>query len=234
MVNRAQIRNEILAALPRNEFESLGQHLSHVTVVSGQVLHEPDSPIEDVYLMDEGVVSLTANTQGVGQVEVGLTGREGFVGTSAILNSAPHAVHRAFIQVQGSGYRVRASAFRCACDQSVSLRTRCLRYIEFAMVQTSQVAACNVQHNLTERLARWLLMVRDRIDSDNIPMTQEFMSFMLGVRRSGVSVAASTLQAGGLIRVQRGHVALLDQAGLAAASCDCYRTIQANRDRILR
>jgi CRP-like cAMP-binding protein len=228
MVNRAQIRNEILAGLPSREIESLRPHLNHVTVVSGQALHEPDSPIEDAFFMDEGVVSLTANTQGVGHVEVGLTGREGFVGTSAILNSEPYAVHRAFIQVQGSGYRVRASALRRACDQSASLRTRCLHYIEFAMVQTSQVAACNAQHNLAERLARWLLMVRDRIDSDNIPMTQEFMSFMLGVRRSGVSVAASTLQAGGLIRVQRGHVVLLDPAGLSAASCDCYHTIQAN------
>jgi CRP-like cAMP-binding protein len=227
------IRNELLAGLPTSEIEGLRPHLNHVTVVSGQVLHEPDSPIEDVFFMEEGVVSLTANTEGIAQVEVGLTGREGFVGTSAMLNSVPYAVHRAFIQVQGNGYRVRASAFRCACDRSASLRTRCLRYIEFAMVQTSQVAACNARHNLTERLARWLLMVRDRVGSDNIPMTQEFMSFMLGVRRSGVSVAASTLQAGGLIRVQRGQVVLLDQAGLTAASCDCYRTIKANRDRIL-
>jgi CRP-like cAMP-binding protein len=102
------------------------------------------------------------------------------------------------------------------------------------MVQSSQVAACNARHNLPKRLARWLLMDRDRIDSDNLPMTPEFLSVMLGVRRSGVSVAASTLQAGGLIRVQRGHVMILDQVGLAAASCDCYRTIQASHERILR
>jgi hypothetical protein len=91
------IRNELLAGLPTSEIEGLRPHLNHVTVVSGQVLHEPDSPIEDVFFMEEGVVSLTANTEGIAQVEVGLTGREGFVGTSAMLNSAPYAVHRAFI-----------------------------------------------------------------------------------------------------------------------------------------
>ena len=101
------------------------------------------------------------------------------------------------------------------------------------MVQTSQVAACNARHNLPERLARWLLMVRDRTDSDNLPMTQEFLSVMLGVRRSGVSVAASTLQAAGLVRILRGHVLILDHDGLATAACDCYRIIQQNRDRIL-
>ena len=101
------------------------------------------------------------------------------------------------------------------------------------MVQTSQVAACNARHNLPERLARWLLMVRDRTDSDNLPMTQDFLSVMLGVRRSGVSVAASTLQAGGLIRVLRGQIMIQDHAGLAGAACDCYRMIQQNRDRIL-
>jgi CRP-like cAMP-binding protein len=101
------------------------------------------------------------------------------------------------------------------------------------MAQSSQVAACNVRHNLPERLARWLLMIRDRVDSDKLPMTQEFLSVMLGVRKSGVSVAASTLQAGGLIRVLREHVLVLDHGGLAAASCDCYRMIQASRERIL-
>jgi CRP-like cAMP-binding protein len=100
------------------------------------------------------------------------------------------------------------------------------------MVQTSQVAACNARHNLPERLARWLLMVRDRIDSADLPMTQEFLSVMLGVRRSGVSVAASTLQAGGLIRLSRGHVTILDHDGLTTAACDCYRLIEQSRDRI--
>ena len=102
-----------------------------------------------------------------------------------------------------------STALRSAVEQSESLRHRCLRHVEMLMVQTSQVAACNARHNLPERLARWLLMVRDRTDSDSLPMTQEFLSVMLGVRRSGVSVAASTLQAAGLVRVLRGHVLIL-------------------------
>jgi CRP-like cAMP-binding protein len=228
----ATFRNHILAALPNGEIELLRPHLSRMTMVSGQVLHEANSPIADVFFIENGVVSLAADTRDQGQVEVGLLGREGFAGTSAILNAEPWSVHRAFSQVPGDAYRMSSTALRSAVEQCASLRHRCLRHVEMLMVQTSQVAACNARHNLPERLARWLLMVRDRIDSDNLPMTQEFLSVMLGVRRSGVSVAASTLQAGGLIQVLRGHVKVLDHDGLAAAACDCYRIIQQNRDRI--
>jgi CRP-like cAMP-binding protein len=230
--SEAIFRNHILAALPATEIALLRPHLSRMTMVTGQVLHEANSPINDVFFIENGVVSLAADTRDQGQVEVGLLGREGFAGASVILNANPWSVHRAFSQVPGDVFRMSSTALRSAIEQSESLRHRCLRHVEMLMVQTSQVAACNARHNLPERLARWLLMVRDRTDSDNLPMTQEFLSVMLGVRRSGVSVAASTLQAGGLIRVLRGHVLILDHDGLAAAACDCYRIIQQNRDRI--
>src|SRR5690349_1094011 len=139
MAMQPQIRNGILAALPATEIESLRPHLSHVTLVSGQVLHEADSSITDVYFMNSGVASLTATTNGSDQqVEVGLTGREGLVGTSVVLSPEPYAVHRAFIQVPGEAYRINASAFCSALDRSATLRNRCLRHIEFSMVQTSQ------------------------------------------------------------------------------------------------
>jgi CRP-like cAMP-binding protein len=231
--SEAVFRNHILAALPISEIDLLRPHLSHSTLVSGQVLHEANNPITDVFFPENGVVSLAADTHDDGRVEVGLLGREGFVGSSVMLNAEPWSVHRAFTQVPGDAYRMSAAALRSAVEQSASLRHRCLRHVEMLMVQTSQVAACNARHNLPERLARWLLMVRDRIESDDLPMTQEFLSVMLGVRRSGVSVAASTLQAGGLIRVGRGHVTILDHDGLASSACDCYRMIQQNRDRIL-
>jgi CRP-like cAMP-binding protein len=231
--NVAIFRNDILAALPISDIESLRPQLNHMTLVSGQVLYELNSPITEVFFVDEGVVSLAADTHDNARVEVGLTGREGLVGASVLLNPEPYSVHRAFTQVQGGAYRMSTAAFRSAVDRSATLRDRCLRYVETLMVQSSQVAACNARHNLPERLARWLLMIRDRIDGDNLPMTQELLSVMLGVRRSGVSVAASTLQAAGLIRVHRGHVLILDHVGLAAASCDCHRTIQASRQRIL-
>jgi CRP-like cAMP-binding protein len=229
----ASFRNEILCALSDNELDLLRPHLKQVALKSGQVLHEPNSPIKDVFFVEKGVVSLTADTHDHGQVEVGLTGREGLVGASAILNPRSYSVHRAFIQAEGDAYRLSTTVLRSAVERSATLRDRCLRYLEMLMVQTSQAAACNARHNLPERLARWLLMVRDRIDSDDLPMTQEFLSVMLGVRRSGVSVAASTLQAGGLIQLSRGHVTITDHDGLAAAACDCYRLIEQSRGRIL-
>jgi len=229
----ASFRNAILAASSPEDIDAMRPHLHRVTLTSNQVLYEMDSPITDVFFVEEGVVSLAAAALNNGQVEVGLTGREGLVGAPVILNRQPYSVNRAFIQVPGAAYRMSAAVLRTVTDRSADLRDQCLRYIDFLLVQTAQVAACNARHNLPERLARWLLMVRDRIDSASLPMTQEFLSVMLGVRRSGVSVAASTLQAGGLIRVQRGHVLILDHDGLAAASCDCYRAIQSSRYRIL-
>jgi CRP-like cAMP-binding protein len=226
-------RNAILASLPTAALETLRPHLSQVTLTSGQMLHEPDNPIVDVYFVQDGVVSLTAETFDNGQVEVGLIGREGLVGISAILNAAPVAVHRAFTQVPGSALRIAVPVLRSMIEQSPKLRDNCLRYVEMLTIQTSQVAACNTRHLLPERLARWLLMVRDRIDSDDLPMTQEFLSVMLGVRRPGVSVAASTLQAGGLIHQSRGHIRIADHDGLVAASCECYRMIASSQGRIL-
>jgi CRP-like cAMP-binding protein len=226
-------RNHILAALSSSELELVEPHLSRITMVSAQVLHAANNPIHDVFFVENGVVSLAANTNDEGSVEVGLLGREGFVGSAAILNTEPWSAHQAFTQVPGDAYRMSAIALRTIIEQSASLRHRCLRHVEMLMVQTSQVAACNARHNLPERLARWVLMVRDRIDNDTLPMTQEFLSVMLGVRRSGVSVAANTLQTGGLIRVGRGHIIILDHEGLADAACECYRIIQQNRDRIL-
>jgi CRP-like cAMP-binding protein len=220
------VENRILAALPGGELETLRAHLHRVTLTSSQVLHEANSPILDVFFVAAGVVSLTADTHDNGQVEVGLTGREGFVGASVLLNPVPIAMHRAFIQVPGFAWRMTTEALRAALGQSAALRQGCLRHVEALMGQSAQVAACNARHTLPERLARWLLMVRDRMDGDVLPMTQEFLSIMLGVRRSGVSVAASTLEAAGLIRMQRGRVTVVDAVGLAAASCDCYRIIR--------
>ena len=196
-------------------------------------LHERATPIADVFFIENGITSLSADTLDEGQVEVGLTGWEGFVGATVVLNPNAVAVHRAFLQVSGSAYRMSAAALRAAIERSDSLRDRCLRYVELLMVQTSQAAACNARHNLPERLARWLLMTRDRVDTDHLPVTQEFLSIMLGVRRAGVSLAASTLQTGGLIRQSLGRITILDNSGLEAGSCDCYRIIQQSRDRIL-
>jgi len=223
-------RNEILAALPADVIEAMRPDLMHVDVRTHQTLHERGALIADVFFLESGIASLTADTLDHGQVEVGLTGREGFVGTSVVLNRNAVAVHRAFVQVDGSAYRMGADALRAAVERSHALRDHCLRYVEVLMAQTSQVAACNARHTLPERLARWLLMTRDRVDSDELPVTQEFLSVMLGVRRAGVSLAASALQSAGLIRQARGRITILDRDGLEAASCDCYAIIRRNHD----
>ena len=157
-------RNRILGSLPAHEIDVLRPYLNYVTLASNRVLHELNSPVADVFFVEEGVVSLAADTLDNGHVEVGLTGREGFVGVSTVLSSNPYSVHRAFTQVPGAAYRMSSAVLRSAIKQSVTLQDRCLRYIEFLLIQTAQVAACNARHNLPKRLARWLLMVRDRID----------------------------------------------------------------------
>jgi CRP-like cAMP-binding protein len=229
----AVFRNEILTALPPADLEPLRPQLSRVTLVSGQLLHERGSIIDDVFFMEEGVASLTADTMDNGAVEVGLIGWEGLVGVSVLLDPKAVAINRAFIQVPGAGFRMRAAVLREAVERSPSVRDCCLRYVHFTMMQTAQWAACNARHALVERLARWLLLTHDRVDGDYLPLTQEFLSLMLGVRRAGVSVAANTLQAAGLIEQARGRIKILDRAGLEAAACDCYGIIRRGREQIL-
>ena len=189
--------------------------------------------MEHVYFPEIGLASLTADTGDNGFVEVGMTGREGIVGVAALLNPEAVAVHRALVQVGGAALRIRSADLRGLVEQVPALRDRCLRYLQVLMVQTSQAAACNARHELPERLARWLLMTRDRVDSDEVPMTQEFLSYMLGVRRAGVSVVAGALQAQGLIQQSRGRMTILDRAGLEKEACPCYRLIEDSRRRIM-
>jgi len=228
-----EVRNAILRGLPPKDLAMLRPHLHLVPLVLRQVLHATGAPIHDVYFMDEGLTSLTASAGNGAEVEVGLVGREGLVGTGVLLMPDATAVHRAFIQVPGSAYRMQAATFRDAVSQFESLRDGCMRYVHFMMVQAAQCAACNARHGLPERLARWLLSSMDRTGTEEVPMTQEFLSYMLGVRRAGVSVVATGLQGEGLIRQSRGRVTLLDRLGLEAKACVCYRVIEDSRTGIM-
>ncbi len=230
---RSEFNNYILNALPAEVLDALRPYLLPVSMVPNQVMHEVATPIDDVYFVEEGLVSLTANTHDNGAVEVGITGREGLVGVSVLLNRNAIAYHRAFVQVPGSALRVRSGVMRDMANRHPALRDICLRYQQVMMVQASQAAACNARHELPERLARWLLMTHDRVDGDELPMTQEFMALMLGVRRAGVSVVASALQAQGLIRQARGRIGVVDRAGLEAEACACYRLIEACREQVM-
>ncbi len=229
----ASFRNELLRALPAGELERLRPLLVPVTLVTSQVLHEAGAPIDEVFFLESGLAFLTADTGDHGLVEVGTTGRDGLVGLPVLLSTEPISVHRAFVQIPGRAYRLRATALREMVDVLPTLRDRCLRYVQVMLMQNSQIAACNARHELPGRLARWLMMSRDRIDGDDLPMTQEFLSAMLGVRRAGISVVANALQAQGLIRQSRGRITVLDRAGLEGKACACYRMIEHNRARIM-
>ena len=226
-------RNELLRALPADELQQLRPHLAPVTLVVSQVLHEAEAPIDEVFFLESGLAFLTADTRDHGLVEVGTTGRDGFVGLPALLSPEPVSVHRAFVQMPGRAHRLRAAVLRDMAETLPTLRDRCLRYVQVMLMQNSQIAACNARHELPERLARWLMMSRDRIDGDDLPMTQEFLSAMLGVRRAGISVVANALQAQGLIRQSRGRITVLDRAGLGEKACTCYCMIERNRARIM-
>jgi CRP-like cAMP-binding protein len=226
------IRNRLLAALSASELERLRPHLDPVSLPLRQVLITAGEPIPYAYFPEVGVGSLQARLESGHLSEVGLMGRDGMVGTPIILR-AEITPTDCVIQVPGSGWRIRAAALCEAMEQSPTLNVLLLRYVHAFHNQVAQTAACNGHHHLEERLARWLLMVHDRVDGDELPLTQEFLSTMLGVRRAGVTVAAHTLQEAGLIRYQRGLITILDRAALEAAACECYAIMRQQFEQML-
>ena len=233
IVRTPEYRNALLASLPSAELEVLAPQLRPVSLVAQQVLHERGNPVEDVYFLESGVVSLTADTGDVALVEVGMTGREGLVGTAAVLTEKALSIHRGLVQQPGTAHRMSAAAFRAATLSLPQFRQRCFCQVHLTMIQTAQSAACNARHELPQRLARWLLMSHDRADGNDLPMTQEFLSYMLGVRRAGVSVVTSMLQGAGIIRQSRGRLTILDRARLETQACPCYRLVEENRMQVM-
>jgi CRP-like cAMP-binding protein len=216
------IQNELLAAMPRNAYDALAPALTPVTLAFRQVLYEPGAPITHVYFPCESMVSLLVPVADHFDVEVGMVGREGMVGASVGLGIVSSPV-RALVQGAGSALRLTAPRFRRELSLNPALQRAVNRYIHALMEQITLTAACNRFHVVEERLARWLLMTRDRMRSPDFRMTHEFLSHMLGVRRVGVTEAASSLQRQKLIEYTRGSIRILDEPGLEAASCRCYR-----------
>ena len=226
---RSPVRNAILAALPPGDASLLRPHLHRATLVASQVLYEPGVPIDAVYFLESGIASQTADTGDEGRVQVGMTGREGLVGVMSLLNANALCAQHTTMQVAGSALRMQRARFLDVVAQSPSLRAVFLRQIEGLVIQVSQSAACNARHDMTQRLARWLLMAHDRVDGDELPMTQECLARMLGVRRAGVSGVVGLLQKEGLIRQARGRITLVERAGLELKSCACYAIAETAR-----
>jgi CRP-like cAMP-binding protein len=221
----ALVRNVILLSIPDGEYAWLRPHLELVDLPQQRTLHEPGEKIEFAYFMNSGLASLVVLTRDGRSVEVAIVGREGIVGTPLAvgLNRDPY---RAIIQISGNGWGVKASVLADALRAAPELRLLLNRHVLIQGLQVAQIAACNRLHEIEQRLARWLLMCRDRVDSDLLPVTHEFLSQMLGTGRPSVTLAAGILQRAGSIENMRGTVRIVNRQHLEDAACECYQAMQ--------
>jgi CRP-like cAMP-binding protein len=219
------LQNRLLAALPPTDFSLFDSDLRASTFKQGAIVQEAGEPVDQVYFPQTGMISLLVITQeGVG-IEAATIGREGAIGLHRGLGKR-RSFTRAVIQVSGTISHISADVFERAVERSDAIKDMITHYTEVLWVEAQQIAACNAVHSAEARFARWLLQTQDRIDSDALPLTQEFLSQMLGVRRTTVTLVARALQQARLIRYRRGQIVILDRAGLEEAACECYQIIQ--------
>ena len=221
----APMRNHLLASLPPETLAALLPKLSPVILATRQVVYSQDMSIKAVYFLETGMISLVDNLEDGMRAEVGVIGREGMLGMPLLAGTNTSFVE-AQVQLPGTALRMTARDFTNEIDANVFFRRLLLRYSEALLAQVMQTAACNANHDLEQRLARWLLMAHDRADGDELLLTQDFMAMMLGVHRPSITVTAGILQRAGLIRYAAGRVTVLDRPSLEASSCECYRTVQ--------
>lgn len=224
--------NRLLDTLPKNEYNRLLPKLKTVSLVFGDVLYEPGDVIKYVYFPNDSIISLISELSETSWLGVGMVGNEGMAGVAVFLDVSLSST-RALVQGPGTAMRMSSAAVRTEANRLGSLHRLLHRYSHSLLTQVSQLSACNRFHLLEARLARWLLMTRDRLAAEEFPLTQEFLSNMLGVRREGVSKAAAALQAGKLIRYSRGMITILNCRRLEAKACQCYAIIKAETDAYL-
>jgi CRP-like cAMP-binding protein len=228
--NRSVQKNRLLAALPQEDLDQFFLDLDPVSLSLRQILCQVGAPFEHVYFIERGVASVLTTMANGTNVEVGMIGKEGVAGLPAVLGGT---ISDQLIIVQATGPALRMGAAKCAeaFDQSATVRRVFLRFTEAFLGLAGQTAACNRLHSTQQRFARWLLMAHARLEADIIPMTHEFMSLLLGVRRTGITEAAGKLQRSGSIRYHQGQVTILDHEALEATACECYG---ADQRRLLR
>ncbi|HET9868682.1 MAG TPA: Crp/Fnr family transcriptional regulator, partial [Nitrospira sp.] len=216
--------NRLLAALPAADYRRILPSLTVVPLKLKDILHRPGEPIRDVYFPGGGFCSIVTVLQDGSMVEIATIGREGMVGVSAVLDGAP-ATSATMVQGEtDTCYRMHVDAFRREIERRGAFHELMTHFTQALYGFVAQSTACNAVHSVEQRLARWLLMARDRMGRDDFPLTQEFVAMMLGASRPTVTVVAGTLQKAGLITYHRGHVTIVDGERLEAASCECYRT----------
>jgi len=219
------IANQLLAALPKKEYQALRSQLEEIPLVFEQIIYKPEVAMSDVYFPNSGIISLLAGLNERTTLEVGMVGKEGVVGL-AVFMGVKESQNRAVVQGAGSAMKMKAKAFRRECDNGGALSHLLQRYTHSLLTQITQSAVCNQFHSVEARLARWLLMTHDRMEADEFQLTQEFLSNMLAVRRECVNKAAGKMQKRKLIAYSRGRLTVLNRAGLEAISCGCYEIIK--------
>lgn len=224
-MNGRPVGNEILNAIPEAEYNRLRPELEFVQLPHHHILHEAGERLEYAYFLNEGLASLVVITSDGRSVEVSIVGHEGIVGTPLAvgLHRGPY---RTIMQISGTALRIRAEMLEALLDDMPELRLLLNRFVLIQGLQIAQIAACNRLHEIEQRLARWLLMCQDRVNSEYLPVTHEFLAQMLGTGRPSVSLAAGILQKAGTIENARGNVKILNRPELEAAACECYRAIQ--------
>lgn len=223
LLNRP-IENRILASLTGAEYDRLAPHLERVKLPQGKVLFEVGDTVRRAYFVTEGMVSMLCITEDGGTTEVAAVGYEGLVGVPIILRVGI-APYRSMVQIAGEAMSIKADALMVEFNRNLRLQDLLLKYTHAVLAQVSQSAVCNRFHTVDARLSRWLLVTRDRVQSDSFKLTQELISHMLGTPRTVVTVAANRLQDANIIRYRRGHITILDLKELELASCECYRAV---------
>jgi CRP-like cAMP-binding protein len=219
------ISNRILLALPETEFQAIRSALAFQYLPSHTSLHEPGAKLEFMHFPNAGLVSIVVVTRDGKTVEVGVVGNEGLIGTPALVGLDRYP-HRAVVQIAGDGFRIRVDVIRNALPASPFLQTLSSRHAVIQGMQAAQSAACNRLHGIEQRLARWLLMMQDRVDNSLLAITHDFLATMLGTDRPSVSLAAAMLQRKGTIEYTRGAVKIVNRKLLEEVTCECYPVIQ--------
>ncbi|MBN8993070.1 MAG: Crp/Fnr family transcriptional regulator [Rhizobiales bacterium] len=224
--------NRLLQALPVAEFQSLSPHLATVELTKGAALVEAGAPLQHVYLPHSGIVSMMVSLLDGETVEVATIGRDSLVGAAAALEAGP-ALTDAIVVVPGIASALKAEDFRAVTDRSSVLRKLLARHEQALLAQVQQSAACNASHSVEARLSRLLLRARDLCDTEGLPLTQELLAQLIGVRRNAVSIVAHAFQQAGLVTYSRGHIEIRDIDGLRRVSCECYAAVRTQCERLL-
>jgi CRP-like cAMP-binding protein len=229
---RLPLENAVLASLSQQAYDNILPDLEEVALPLSEILYRPDDPIDYIYFPTAGMISLVSITAEGGTIEVGMVGKDGMIGLPLFLG-AGRSPFLITVQIAGKALKMRADLFKVVSARQGSMHTAMLRYAYIMLTQLTQSVVCNRFHSIDERFCRWLLMTQDCAGTDSFALTQEFISQMLGVRRSGVTVAAGLLQEKGLIKYTRGHITILDRQGIEESSCECYQIVKEQKQRLL-